>query len=55
MKKHIINIVAVLAVIAGLAFSVTAKWWVVWFICFPVIFAGVIALLKVNTNYIEEV
>ena len=54
MKKHIINIIAVLAFLAGLAFSTIAVWWVVWFICFPVMYAAAITLLKVNTNYIKE-
>ena len=55
MKKHIINAFAALAVIAGLAASTFSPWWVVWLVCFPVIYAGVLALIKINTNYIEEV
>ena len=54
MKRTIINTFAALGIIAGLAASVLAPWWVVLFICIPAIYAGAIALLKVNTNYIEE-
>lgn len=54
MKKKLTNILAAAAVIGGLAASCTAPWWAVWFICFPVMYAGVLALLKVNTNYITE-
>lgn len=54
MKRTIINTFAALGIIAGLAASVLAPWWVVWFILFPVIYAGAIALLKFNTNYIED-
>ena len=54
MKKNIINTVAVLGILAGLAAAAVAPWWVVWLILFPAIYAAVIALLKVNTNYIEE-
>ena len=53
MKRTIINLIAALAVLAGLALSVIAPWWVVWFVCFPVMFAGVIALIKNNTDWIE--
>lgn len=55
MKRTIINTIAALGIIAGLAASVLAPWWVVLFICIPAIYAAVLALLKVNTNYIEEV
>lgn len=55
MKKHIINTLAALAVIAGLLAATIAPWWVVWFICFPVMYAGVLFLIKSNTNFIEEV
>ena len=55
MKRTLINTLAAVAVIGGLAAAVTAPWWVVLFICLPVIWAGAVALLKVNTNYIEEV
>ena len=54
MKKHLINTAAALAVIAGLVASCTAPWWAVWFICFPAIYAGVLALIHTNTNYITE-
>lgn len=54
MKKKIINTLAAIAVIAGLATSAVAPWWAVWFVCLPVIYAGAITLLKVNTNYITE-
>ena len=55
MKHTIINALAVLAIIAGLAASAVAPWWAVWFLCFPAIFAGAITLIKGNTNWIEEV
>lgn len=55
MKKKVINTLAALAVIAGFVISMTAPWWMVWMVCFPVIFAGAVTLLKVNTNYIEEI
>ena len=54
MKRKLINIVATLAVIAGLATSAVAPWWAVWLICLPVVYAGAVALLKFNTNFIEE-
>lgn len=54
MKRTIINIISALAVIGGLALSVTAPWWVVWFICFPVMYAGAVALLKLNTDWITN-
>ena len=54
MKHKIINIVAAAAVLGGLAVSCTAPWWVVWFITFPAIYAGVLALIHNNTNYITE-
>lgn len=53
MKKKIINTLAALAAVAGLAASAVAPWWVVWLVCFPVIFAGVVILIKLNTNNIE--
>ena len=55
MKKNIINTIEVLGILAGLCTAAIAPWWVVWFILFPAIYAAVIALLKFNTNYIEEV
>ena len=54
MKKKITNAIAALAVIAGFVVSMTAPWWMVWTICLPVIFAGAVTLLKLNTNYITE-
>ena len=54
MKRTLINTIAAVAVIGGLAAAVTAPWWVVLFICLPVIWAGVVALLKVNTDNIEN-
>ena len=54
MKKTIINIVAAVALLGGLAASVTAPWWVVWFVCFPLIYGGGITLIKVNTDWIEN-
>ena len=55
MKKNIINTLAVIGILAGLAAAAVAPWWAVWLILFPAIYAAVIALLKFNTNYIEEV
>lgn len=55
MKHKLINTLAALAIVAGLVIAAVAPWWVVWFICFPVIFAGAVVLLSSNTNYITEV
>ena len=52
--KILINTLAALALLAGLACSCVAPWWAVWFICFPVIYAGAVVLIKVNTDYIEN-
>ena len=52
--KLFTNTLAVVAVLAGLAASTIAPWWVVWFLCFPVIYAGVVALIKNNTDFIEN-
>ena len=54
MKKHLINTLASAAVLGGLAASVTAPWWVVWFVCFPLIYGGCITLIKVNTDWITN-
>ena len=54
MKKKLINTLAALAVVGGLILSAFAPWWVVWFILFPVIYAGAVALIKLNTDYIEN-
>lgn len=54
MKRKIINIISALAVIGGLAVSVTAPWWVVWFICFPAMYAGAVTLIKLNTDWITN-
>ena len=51
--KHVKNILAAVAVLAGLAASAVAPWWAVWFICFPVIYTGAVVLIKNNTNNIE--
>ena len=53
MKKYLINIIAAAALIGALALSCTAPWWVVWFVLFPVMYAAVVILIKVNTNNIE--
>lgn len=53
MKKALINTIAALVALAGLAASTVAPWWAVWFICLPVIFAAVVTLIKLNTNNIE--
>ncbi len=52
--KKIYNTLAVLAIIAGLALSVIARWWVVWLVAFPLLYAGVISLIKMNTDWIEK-
>lgn len=54
MKKKVLNILAVLAVVGGLVLSATAPWWVVWFGCFPAIYAGALYLIKVNTDWITN-
>ena len=54
MKKRIINTLALAAILVGFVTSVIAPWWAVWFVCLPVVYAGAITLLKVNTNYITE-
>lgn len=48
MKKNIINTIAALGIIAGLAASVLAPWWVVWFLCFPAVYAGLLGIIKIN-------
>lgn len=55
MKHTLINILAAVAVIGGVAAAAVAPWWVVWLICLPVVYAGAVVLIKNNTNYIEEV
>ncbi len=54
MKHTIINVIAALAVVCGLVASVLAPWWVVWFIAFPIMYAGAITLIKVNTDWITN-
>ena len=54
MKRTIINILATAAFIGGLVASVLAPWWVVWFIAFPIMYAGGITLIKVNTDFISR-
>lgn len=54
MKKKLINSLAAVAVIGGLVFSAVAPWWAVWLIAFPVIYAGAVTLIKMNTDYIEN-
>ena len=53
MKRTIINILAAVAVLAGLAASAVAPWWAVWFICLPVIYVAALVLIKNNTEWIE--
>lgn len=53
--KHVKNILALVAVIGGFVASAVAPWWAVWFLCFPAIYAGAVALIKNNTKWIEEV
>lgn len=52
MKRILITIIAALAIAAGLVVSMTAPWWVVWFICLPVIFAGAVTIIAGHTNWI---
>lgn len=54
MKRKVINTLAAVAIIAGLALSVTAHWLVVWLVCFPLIYAGAITIIKTNTEWIEK-
>jgi len=54
MKKAIINTLAAVAVLAGLAAAAVAPWWAVWLLCFPAIYAGAVTLIKTNTKWIEE-
>ena len=54
MSHKLINIFAVLVVIAGLVACMAAPWWAVWFICFPVMYAGVIYLIQSNTDWIKN-
>ena len=54
MKKKLINALAAVAVIGGLVLSAFAPWWIVWLVAFPVIYAGAVALIKMNTDYIEN-
>lgn len=51
-RRTLINIIAAAVIIAGLAASVLAPWWVVLFICLPVIWAAAAIILKVNTDWI---
>lgn len=53
MKKKLINALAAVAVIGGLVLSAFATWWVVWLVAFPVIYAGAVTLIKLNTDNIE--
>lgn len=52
--KKVINTLAALAVIAGLIVAAVAPWWAVWLLCLPVIFAGAVVLLSLNTDYIKN-
>ena len=54
MKKALINTLAAVVALAGLAASCIAPWWVVWFVCFPLIYGGGITLIKVNTDWITN-
>lgn len=54
MKHKLINLAAVLVIIAGVVVSAVAPWWAVWFICLPVVYAAAIYLVKSETNFIEE-
>ena len=54
MKHKFLSTLSALAIVAGLVASALAPWWVVWFVCFPVIFAGVVYLLSSKTDYIKN-
>ena len=54
MKKALINTLAAVVALAGLAASCIAPWWAVWFICLPVVYLAALYLIKTNTNYIEK-
>jgi hypothetical protein len=54
MKKALINTLAAVVALAGLAASCIAPWWAVWLVAFPVIYAGAVTLIKMNTDYIEN-
>ena len=55
MKKHVINTIAAAAGSAALLLTATAPGWVVWLVLAPVVYASAVALIKVNTKWIEEV
>jgi len=54
MKKALINTLAAVVALAGLAASCIAPWWAVWFICLPAIYAGVVYLLSTKTDYLKN-
>lgn len=54
MKRFLIDIIAAAAVLGGFVLSLTAPWWVVWFICLPVIWAGAVTLISRHTDNITH-
>ena len=53
MKKAIINIILVLSFIAGIVFCAVSSG-LQWVIGYAVAFPAMLALVKLNTNWIEE-
>ena len=54
MKRTISNILLTLALIAGFVGAVLSPhWWVAWFICFPVMYCSVVALIERNTGWVR--
>lgn len=46
MAHKFINFLATLVIIAGLVISMTAPWWVVWLICFPIMYGAILVVLS---------
>ena len=53
MKRRILNIILILAAVVALVFCVVAKG-LQWFIGFVVLYACILGLLKLNTDFIEN-
>jgi hypothetical protein len=51
--KRFINIILILAAVAALVFCAVAKG-LQWFIGFVVLYACILGLLKLNTDFIEH-
>lgn len=50
MRRAALSAVAVCAIIGALAVSVLLPWWAVWLICAPVVYFGIIGLIKINSK-----